>query len=159
MKICIFTKTITAIKAHFPSQSEVVPRAWSASQNPICPSTALNTSMEGWRHQGELLQGDGSFLQITHLLAIFFPSGLSYQETRDPEHHPGEGHCKTVCPVQREHHFWLETIACFLTRNIISFPRSSSLSSMHNTWGKHTSLHSPRMCQPIKSSPTLLLGP
>jgi len=154
MKMCTFTKAVTAIKAYFPSRSKVVPRALSASQNPICPSTVLNTRMKSPRRTPArvwVLSSNSAF--VRH----FFP--LWAQLTGDKRSiAPPRGRTlrDSLSSIKRAPGLRPLCVFCPIT---ISFSHSSSLSTMHNTWRKHTSLHPPRMCQPIKWSPTLLLGP
>ena len=152
--MCTFTKAVTAIKAYFPSRSEVVPHALSASQNPICPSTVLNTRMKSTRRTPArvwVLSSNSAF--VRH----FFP--LWAQLTGDKRSiAPPRGRTlrDSLSSIKRAPGLRPLCVFCPIT---ISFSHSSSLSTMHNTWRKHTSLHPPRMCQPIKWSPTLLLGP
>ena len=154
MKMCTFTKAVTAIKAYFPSRSKVVPHALSASQNPICPSTVLNTRMKSPRRTPArvwVLSSNSAF--VRH----FFP--LWAQLTGDKRSiAPPRGRTlwDSLSSIKRAPGLRPLCVFCPIT---ISFSHSSSLSTMHNTWRKHTSLHPPRMCQPIKWSPTLLLGP
>lgn len=154
MKMCTFTKAVTAIKAYFPSRSEVVPRALSASQNPICPSTVLNTRMKSTRRTPArvwVLSSNSAF--VRH----FFP--LWAQLTGDKRSiAPPRGRTlwDSLSSIKRAPGLRPLCVFCPIT---ISFSHSSSLSTMHNTWRKHTSLHPPQDVPAHKMIPYTPAGP